>query len=571
MKRENKRTFASNLRLSGWSRRLCEHQRLKACLLALLLSAGPKLAVAQGYMVKPMTMEVYPHPGETVTKVLELRNTSDASDIELRITPMLLTQEEQGNWQVIDPKQASDSPKDSLSSCLEWMELSRQTVRVSPLTTAKVQISFVSPPSARGFYGAALIVQSVPEPVEQVPDVLHIDMIVRFLVPVLVQIQGPPARTRVELIDAGMQFVPATDPYAEGQEYHPATTQVELTMQNTGQALARVGGQATIFRQAGDRWRRVTEAKLRERRMIPGAGFALVEDLGRRLPSGRYRIDAIATVDGRRLETFRQEIDFEGDPSVTEVAADVQLLVDPPRLEVQGAPGAKRSSYITVENPGEDALEVTCAIVQPKPLQGVALGEITGDEFSCHEWTTVSPERFSLRGGGQRRIRVSLAYPEDGIHKPYCYGTLNIAATYPDGQSAGNLEALIIAQDRKAKSAPALQGMGISLTNLEGNKNAVAATFGNIGDIHLDPQCKGSVTDATGMKLVKSFSLVREPGLVLPLGTPRFSGTIDFAGVVLGIYIIKVVAEFAGQEATQTMNVRVTQGSEYNFVEVIKR
>ena len=205
-----------------------------------------------------------------------------------------------------------------------------------------------------------------------------------------------------------------------------------------------------------------------------------------------------------------------------------------------------------------------------KELINVAVGKILGDHFSCSKWTKVSPSEYTLRAGTESKIRVQLAYPKYGTEKPCYYSTLSIAATYPDGQNAGNAEALILAWNQKKDPTPRLQGMGISLAREKEDEYAITAVFGNVGDIYLNPYCKGTVTDASGMNVVQKFEFSQEAGMVLPLGKRRFSGVIDFGRFESGVYRINAIAEYADQSEIQKISVHVTRGPEYNLVEVIE-
>ena len=132
------------------------------------------------------------------------------------------------------------------------------------------------------------------------------------------------------------------------------------------------------------------------------------------------------------------------------------------------------------------------------------------------------------------------------------------------------MEALIIAQNQRQEPTPQMQGMGISLAREEGDKYGVVATFGNVGDVYLDPSCRGGMTNDAGTRIVKTFDLTREPGLVLTLNMPRFGGTIDFAGVDPGVYIIRASVEFGTEQTQQTLPVQVSDGEEGKVVEVIE-
>jgi hypothetical protein len=192
------------------------------------------------------------------------------------------------------------------------------------------------------------------------------------------------------------------------------------------------------------------------------------------------------------------------------------------------------------------------------------MGEITGDDFSCHKWTEIKPARFTFFPRAKRKIAVQVAYPKPGGKKPYYYGAFKISATYPQGQLAGSATGLIIVQDNLEEAAGRMQGMGMSLARIEGEQYSVLATFGNTGDIHLAPKPLGSVIEVAGtaMRHVQAFDFDGQPGLVLPLGVRSFSGMINFSQIGPGAYIIKAEVEYKGGKTEQTLAIRVSEKKE---------
>jgi len=371
-------------------------------------------------------------------------------------------------------------------------------------------------------------------------------------------------QTKVGILDAGIKFSPETDK-------DPAKDQIFVRLENSGETYAKIAGKMTIFNKTGDNWRQIMVINPDiDRGIVPTVQLNILRPSLRRLPSGTYKIDADLSVNGRPLRKFSKIIDYQGDPSVTTVASEVRLNIDPARLEMVIPAGARRSAYVTLQNPSDEALTMKCSVSQPKELQGVAMGNILGDYFSCDKWASASPPSFTLRPGGERKFAVQVAFPKDGTDRPAYYATLRLEAFYPDSQYAGSIEALVVAKNQKMAGSPRLNGSGMSLARDKEDKYSLVASFSNVGDIYLDPSCKGTVTDAAGLNLVQSFDLTREPGLVLPLGTPRFSGEIDFAAVKPGTYVIKAVASYADTTEAQKLKVKVTRGAKYNSVEVIK-
>ena len=129
--------------------------------LAVILTSGT-VAHGQGFMVKPMKMELTGRAGQTVESVLELRNAGadEAKTLELKLVE--LSQGSDGGWQIIEPGSGVDTSK--LPSCLKWIKLSADTVTVEPLKMAPITVTVKPPGSARGFYLAGLIAQSEGAP-----------------------------------------------------------------------------------------------------------------------------------------------------------------------------------------------------------------------------------------------------------------------------------------------------------------------------------------------------------------------------------------------------------------------
>ena len=524
-----------------------------AGLLFVLAASGN--AHAQGFMVKPMKMEFAPRPGQTAEAVLDLRNTGadEARTLDLKLVE--LGQNSQGSWLIIEPGAEVDTSK--LPSCLKWVKLSAESVDVAAMQVAPVTVTLKVPPNARGFYLAGLIAQSRPKPAEK-----GISIVIRFLIPILVEIEGRPQRQKIELSDAGMTFRKA-----EGDK--PADTVVSMGVVNEGRTYSRIKGSVKVMFLLNDKWRPVSTADFRDLGIIPGAKLDLPADLGRRLPSGRYKLTAAMYVDGRRVKPLEKEIDFTGDPAVTKVAADTALVLDPLELSITAAPGSTRTSIIKVENASEDEVEITAVSSTPASLRGVAMGELKGDDLSCAGWLTVTPAKFTLRPGGKQNIRVIVMMPKTDKMQANYYGLLTLRATYPDGQSAGETTSLVCLGNPGAEVKPAVEGVKMTLAATDGAQYAIQARFANIGNVHFRPVCRAVLVDNRGQMVAKT-ELSGEEGLMLPLGTRDFSGILDFEKVEPGKYALTSDVEFApGKIATQQLAIQVSEEEGRKVVTVI--
>ena len=533
-----------------------------ACQVAVAMAFAAVLALgqsaqAQGFMVRPMKMEIAARPGQTVETVLELRNTGaeEARTLELRLVE--LAQSSDGGWQIIEPGSEVDTSK--LPSCLKWIKLSADTLDVEPMEMAPVTVSLRPPPSARGFYLAGLIAQIKPKPVEK-----GITIVVRFLIPILLEIEGRPERQQIDLQDVGMVFRPAA-------ENAPAGTLVSMAVANAGRTYSRIKGSVKVMFFLGGRWRPVSTAEIKDIGIIPGAGLNLKSDLGRRLPSGKYKLAATLYVDGRRVKPLEKEIEFEGDPTVTKLAVDTALVLDPPELTVAGAPGGMRTAVLKVENASEDEVNIEAASLVPPSLRGVAMGDLKGDDLSCAEWLEVSPAKFTLRAGGKQNIRVIAKMPKADTMQANYYGLVCLRATYPDGQGAGETKTLVCVANKGVEVKPAAQVAKMTLAAAEGAKYAVQARFANIGNVHFSPKCRALLVTGQG-QTVTEIELAGEEGLMLPLETRDFSGEINFEKVEPGTYALKVVMDCgSGQGAADQMPIRVAVEEGQKTVTIIAR
>ena len=522
--------------------------------MAALWAASP--AFGQGFMVKPMKMELSARAGQTVENILELRNTGadEAKTLDLKLVE--LSQNPDGTWQIIEAGSGVDTSK--LPSCLKWVKLSADTVTVEPMKMAPVTVSVRPPANARGFYLAGLIAQIKPK-----PGATGVAIVVRFMIPILLEIEGRPERQQIELADVGLAF------RKEGANL-PAATLVSMGIANDGRTYARVKGSVKVMYFANGKWRPVSTADIQEKGILPGVKLNLPADLGRRLPSGKCKLTATLYVDGRQVKPLEKEIAFEGDPAVTKLAVDTALTLDPPELTIAGAPGAMRTAMLKVENASDDEVNIEAASLVPPSLRGVALGELKGDDLSCAEWVEVSPAKFTLRAGGKQNIRVIAKMPKAEVMQANYYGLVSLRATYADGQGAGETKTLVCVANKGVEAKPAAQAAKMTLAATEGAKYAVQAKFANIGNMHFKPKCRAVVATGRG-QAVTEIELAGEAGLMLPLETRDFSGVLDFEKVEPGTYGLKVVLDSGpGQGAAEQLPIRVTVEEGLKVVTIIK-
>lgn len=501
-------------------------------------------AQAQGFMVKPMRMEATVQAGRTVEVPLEIRNTAGSAVrvIDLRLAD--ISQNLDGSWKLIEPDSKEDTSK--LFSSLAWTSLDRGRAEIAPLEPATVIVKLSPPPDARGAYFAAIIAET-PMPEETTGLVVR----VRFVIPLIIEIEGRPARQQVALEDVLMTYKPGSGP-------EKATTTAALRIANAGRTFSRLSGQMTVERKNGERWRPVTRFPIPERSIIPGMTLELGKDLERRLPSGDYRLRGELQVDGRRIAPLEKEIAFEGDPNVDALAYDTALILTPDLVEMDIVPGATRTTILRIENPGADPVKVEMSSATPKGLAGVAMGDLLGTALSAEPWTEITPSEFTIRPGIRQNVRVVSRVPKTGVDHPNYYGDLILNGTYADGQSAGETRSTVHLSYARIESTPKGSVEQISLA--EGGEPGqffAQMRFVNVGNVHIEPTARLFVLSAQGGQ-VRNVELSSEEGPLLPLGKRQFSAELDLDGVAPGYYALRAVAQVAsGQQAVGQQVIRV--------------
>ncbi len=504
---------------------------------------APAGALAQGFAIQPMRVEATPQAGRTIELPIRVTNTSveGVQTIQLRLVE--LSQAPEGSWQAIEADGAATVP---VASAVSWITLSTSSISVDAANEASVNLSIDVPANARGAYFAALLAETpIPEGVS------GFLVRVRFLIPIIIQIQGRPVRQEVNLSDLTMAYV---DKPEQGQ---PETTIATLHVANEGRTYSRIRGKLVIERQQDARWLTVGRVDLAERGIIPGAILDLGENLMRRLPSGKYRLGAQLWVDGRRVAPLDKELDFIGDP-LADLAYDAAFSLDPPLVQMEVVEGATRTATIAIENLGSDTVNVVLAATTPAELQGVATDTIRGEMFSAEGWTKIVPARVELRPHAVRRIRVISSIPKGGADQPNYYASLSLSATYEDGQNAGEAVSLIHLENRDAESAPRATVPRLFLAEGERNNEYVVQTqLANIGNVHLMPSFDLQVIGYEGQVL--RSHIVDDFGPLLPLGRRSVSGVLDFSPIAPGYYVIRSTVGFgAGLAETRQLLIEVT-------------
>ena len=527
-----------------------------ACILGLIILLTATASAQFKILVKPMTMEFTPLAGRSIQDILQLRNRDANTPRVIDLQLHELNQYEDGSWRLMEPGPTVENL--GLSSCYKWVELGATTVTVGPLRMVPIPIKLKTPPRVRGFYCAAITAAIRPRPEMATTGA---SLVVRFLVPVLVQIQGRPMRQNITLNDVGMLFRPQS-------VMQPATTMVTMKIANNGGTYSRLKANALIQKQVGGRWRTVTDAEFKEVSIIPGVELNLKSDIQRSLPPGRYKVMGSLYVDGRRVKPLQKEIDFDGDPAISRIVFDAALELTPVELTILGVPGATRTAVMKVDNTADDAVDIQAALSMPSALKGVAFGDLRGEDLVCADWMAVMPDKFKLRAGGRQNIRIITKMPATGAARANYYALLNLHAKYPDGSGGGTTSAVVCVQNKTIPPEPSAQPMRLTLAEAEPSIYIISARFGNVGNVHFMPLCTAAVSGATGPG--SKILLAGKQGTMLPLEVRDFSGVMDFSRFNEGTYTISAFMDYADNTITKEIPIRVSVAGKQRIVEVIE-
>ena len=529
---------------------------------SIFVSGGSAFGQVQlgGFVVQPMRLDIAALPGRVFETAVGLQSFDPNETHIADISIIDMAQWEDGQWRIIEPNSDFDTSK--LSSCSEWISVERETVEISIMGSAYVKVHVRVPRRTTGFYAAGILVTLRSRP--DIP--AHVDVVVRFLIPVLVEVQGRPLRHRVELGDMGLELI-------EPRRGNPATTHVLMNIDNNGGTRSNLKGFAQIKGFLDGHWREITTAEFGGTRIIPGAKLKLRSNLARSLPSAKYRVSGWLYVDGRRAQRIMKEIDFVGDASVTKVLTDTPLDLLPSAVSISSLPGASRMASIKVYNASDETVNVQTAIGLPRALQGVAFGDLKGVDLDCTGWLKIEPQKFTLRSHTQQSIRIIATMPDTvSASLPCYYALLGLSSTYADGQRAGVTTANICVANKEISVEPFVYGMTLRPALKEGSEYYIVARFGNFGSIHFTPiKCRVAVVDQLGVPRIRTSLSSMKTGMMLPFEARDFSGVIDFSRVPVGMYRLAAELQYGpGQMAGKQIGIRVMAQGGQKVIEVLQ-
>jgi hypothetical protein len=532
-------------------------------LLFVLLAGNSAFA---DFLITPMIMGRQVQPGRRVTLQFRIENISgDTSEnVSLRVAD--LTQDRDGQWMEVPQDDGVD--RSGLRSCREWITLPISNVPLNPWAFAPVALEVVIPPQTRGYYFAALIAET--EPRETEIDGLATLFTVQYVVPIILEVQSGTLRHDVKLTDVNIRYIPPT------VEVPMAAVEASMDISNTGGSYSRLQGHVRIFQELRGRWQQIAETMVPDMGIIPGVQLHLRKDLGLLLSSGNYRLEGYLYVDGRQGNAIRKDIEFKGDPTAVAGRGFVPIDVDKEDLFIDVIPGASRQSWIRVTNGSEDTIEIHAELVAPGHMIGFQnpLG-VRGDDLVFTDWATVQPERFTLRRYGGRNLGVNVRMPNLGTSYANYYATLRLTATYQDGSPAGTKEIRVCLNNSATTAAHAQHHIGgtqITLTEAGPSRYFATAMFLNGGVTHVQPKCRGVLTEAGG-GIYKQFLMSSEAygqrGILVPFESRSFTGVLDVSDVLPNIYRLTAVLEFAGAQVQHQTVIRVREENGQRIAEPV--
>jgi hypothetical protein len=491
-----------------------------------------------------MSIELTAKPAQNLEVPVEVSNTSTDRAAGVDIAIGYLVQPNVG-WNAVEPASATPEVLKTHSSCLPWTKLDKSTLDIPALGKQNVTLKLAVPASARGFYCAALTIITRPS-----KEGTGVKVLLRFVIPVLVQIEGSIPSRKIEL---GKPQVEYTPPNAQSGPM----VQMGLLVKNSGEALSRIGGKIGLFTQVGQRWLPVTLSDIQPRRVIPGANTLVSITVPKKIPSGRYRVEADLKADSQRLPHYVQELDVVGDPSARQASPDAAIIIEPAQLELEVQPGAVRSGTITYRNPTDETLTMKLSVSGPKSLENISMGTLKGEDIIGSKWSTISPDTITLGPGEVRRVRVAAEVPE-GADKPYYY--VNIIGQIMRGdEPAGQTRSLVAIRNKPVAPTVALQeNSKVIISGGPEEGYTAMMSYANVGLMHLSPTVTFSLADTSKQNRFETFPAEAEIDQLLPLSIGRYSAKIMLTGLKPGDYALIANCTYGEKSIETVAPVRVT-------------
>lgn len=303
MKRDNKCPIIPD--------RLLSLVLIGALCLGNLYWTGPTKAQ---FAVQPMVLSLKSKPGTEIKAEIRLQNLQTDSQqrfTQFDIQTIDLTQAPDGQWLPIG-RGYSDSedpvhPPDQVS-CRSWLYPGDGFYETGMTESHDVTINV--PEDAQGFYCAALSIKISRSREYQLGVITDYE----FIVPIVVEVEGPALEHVIQLKDTGLEHDTAT----------PApSTLVTLEVENQGRTFSQLTGFAHVYAYRGNQLGPIRhKVTFDEVSIIPGSKLTLKKALLKSLPWGRYRVLADLSVDNRLVAGISREIELIYEPPNPQTALD---------------------------------------------------------------------------------------------------------------------------------------------------------------------------------------------------------------------------------------------------------
>ncbi len=508
--------------------------------LVMLVSAGP--AFSQ-FVVQPMTRELQVKAGRIYQTELAIYSLDPNAVRRVNLKIVELGQNEDGSWRIIDTDPNSIDYEagvdiSKLSSCSRWIRMKRTSVEINPNDRAVVGIDIAVPRNINGFYFAGVIAYPPPR-----MDLTGVEVVVRFLVPFIIEVQGRTLNPKVELKNIGLEYVPPT-------EINPSSAMVSALVENVGATYAKVKPYTRVWRYQEGHWQVVKTQEFDAAKIIPGARINMKTNIMRSLPTGKYRVACGLYVDSMRPSAgASKEFDFVGDPTVKRSPTEAPLDFDPQDISLTGVQGATRTTFLKIHNASEEKIDVKIGGFSiPEVIKGKIIMEtgVKGDDMDCSSWLKINPPEFTLNSFAEKSVNIVAQIPNSGVTLPCYYGLLALIATYPDGQLAGVSTVNVCVNNRNVEVLPVIQATNVSIHDQDpaASLYIILAEFVNKGQVHFDTlRCRAAVVQTNGMMLSGTTLNSDKSGAILPFEKRLFSGVIDISNVPAGTYFVEVNLE----------------------------
>jgi hypothetical protein len=530
---------------------------LIAIIVAMIFPSG--IAFGQ-YMVQPVELKLQSRVNKQINTALRIHSQEESQNLEIELKVVELSQALDSEWQIFEPDPNSidyipDFDVSKLSSCSDWIRLSTSRVELGPLAEVPVEVMIRVPPRVHGFYSAGILTTYRVR-----PEGSDVGYLLRYLIPVLIEIQGRTIQPKIKLLNVDMEHVPAV-----GEK--EATTNIAVSVENIGDTYSRLQPMARLEGFQDGHWRLITRAEFRDTGIIPGVQLHLESDIMRSLPSGKYKLAGAIYIDGRPGGAIQKEIDFVGDPSLQKAATDAPLDLKPTEIVVNGSAGSTRTEILSIHNASDSTVNIQTLFALPTSLSGRTSPDFKGESLGCPDWLRIEPSQFELGSYQDKRVRVIAEIPATMTDYPWHYAVLGLYAHYPDGQMAGLTTANVcVGEDRGMTPDVMVKATNLNIRDYDPLKSEflVLIEFTNYSSTFFTPKkCRAGIIYASGQyaSQVRASTSMRsdQPGIILPLDTRRYSGVLDLSSVEAGNYRLEAYLEYGiGQNISKQSAIQVS-------------